>query len=165
MPTKSSARLTKVLMAALSFVLVFAASVIGSLATFQNIPTWYAHLAKPGFTPPNWLFGPAWTLLYILMAVAFWRILTLHKGASGKGPAIFWFLIQLILNALWSVAFFGLHSPLYGLVVIGLMIIAIIITMIRFFRLDPWAGIMLVPYLAWVSFASALNAAIFFLNR
>lgn len=152
-------------MAIVAFVVVFAAGAAGSAATIPNIPTWYATLHKPSFTPPNWLFGPAWTLLYILMAIAFWRILTLPKDTAGKIKSIAWFIIQILLNALWSIAFFGMHSPLYGLVVIGLMLVAIFATVMSFLKIDRISGWLLIPYLAWVSFASALNAAVFLLNR
>lgn len=151
--------------AVLSAAIVLIAGAVGSLATLPNIPTWYAHLHKPAFTPPNWVFGPAWTTLYILMAVAFWRVLTLSNPPRGKGVAITAFLVQILLNAFWSIAFFGLHAPLYGLIAIGCLLMAIITTMVAFAPLDRWASILLVPYVLWVLFASALNAAVFWLNR
>lgn len=152
-------------MALLALVVVFSASAIGSLATFANIPTWYAHLAKPGFTPPNWLFGPVWTPLYLLMALAFWRVLALAAPLKGKPIAIGVFIVQIMLNALWSIAFFGLHSPLLGLMVIGVLLIAIIATIAAFYPLDRAAAFLMTPYLAWVAFASALNLGVFLLNR
>jgi benzodiazapine receptor len=151
--------------ALLALAVVFSAALIGNIATFPNIPGWYAGLEKPGFTPPNWLFGPVWTMLYIIMAFAFWRILEAPSRSPGKSTAVTWFLIQMALNAAWSVAFFGLHSPGLGLIVIGGMILAIVMTMLSFARLDRLAALILLPYLAWVCFASALNAAIFILNR
>ncbi|MBZ6077698.1 TspO/MBR family protein [Microvirga puerhi] len=143
---------------------VAAAGVLGTIATTPNIPTWYAGLAKPGFTPPNWLFGPVWTLLYALMAYALWRILSLPSDRPGRRTAIAAFFVQLVLNALWSWAFFGAHSPLAGLVVIAALLIAIIATIHAFWPLDRTAAGLLVPYLAWVIYATALNAAIWRLN-
>lgn len=150
-------------MAILAIVVVFSASAIGGYVTYPAIAGWYAGLIKPAFTPPNWLFGPVWTLLYILMAVGFWRVLT-RREATGRAQAILWFLIQMALNASWSVAFFGLRSPVAGLLVIALLLIAIVMTILRFWRVDRQAAWLLSPYLLWVSFASALNLAIFWLN-
>jgi tryptophan-rich sensory protein len=138
---------------------------IGSFATIPNIPGWYAGLDKPSFTPPNWAFGPAWTVLYVLMGISFWRILNTANGSPGRRTAIGVFIVQLTLNALWSVAFFGLHSPLFGLVVIFAMIAAIVATIFAFWPLDRIAGLLMLPYLAWVAFASALNLSVFLLNR
>lgn len=143
---------------------VAAVAVSASLVTQPNIPTWYAGLAKPGFTPPNWAFPVAWTLLYTLMAYALWRILSLPKGAPGRAGAITAFFMQLALNGLWSFAFFGAQSPLAGLVVIAALIVAIIVTIITFGRLDRMAALLLVPYLAWVAYASVLNGAVWRLN-
>jgi benzodiazapine receptor len=140
------------------------AGLIGSLFTTTAIPTWYAGLQKPSFTPPNWAFAPAWITLYILMAVA--AFLIWRKGLEQKGvrPALIIFLIQLVLNTLWSIVFFGLESPLYGIVVIIALWIAILLTMIKFFKLSTIAGALLTPYIAWVSFAAVLNVAIWTLN-
>jgi len=140
------------------------AGLIGSVFTTPAIPTWYAALQKPAFTPPNWLFAPAWLTLYLLMAIAafiIWR-----KGLAPKDVklALLIFAIQLILNALWSVAFFGLKSPLAGVIVIALLWVAILFTILRFFRLSVPAGALLLPYILWVSFAAALNIAIWQLN-
>jgi len=140
------------------------AGLIGSVFTTPAIPTWYAALQKPAFTPPNWLFAPAWLTLYLLMAIAafiIWR-----KGLAQKEVklALLIFAIQLILNALWSVAFFGLKSPLAGVIVIALLWVAILFTILRFFRLSVPAGALLLPYILWVSFAAALNIAIWQLN-
>jgi tryptophan-rich sensory protein len=143
---------------------VVAVSVAGSLVTTPNIPNWYAGLAKPGFTPPNWLFGPVWTTLYIMMAYAVWRILSLPKEQPGRTAAFTTFFVQLALNCLWSFAFFGAHSPLAGLVVIAALIVSILATIRAFWPLDRIAAWLLVPYLAWVSYATALNGAIWHLN-
>ena len=140
------------------------AGVIGSLATSPNIPTWYAALEKPAFTPPSWLFAPAWITLYLLMAIAAFLIWRKGLVEEGVKSALVIFLVQLVLNALWSVVFFGLHSPLYGMVVILVLWIAILLTIIRFFRLSTAAGVLLLPYILWVSFASILNISIWVLN-
>jgi len=140
------------------------AGAIGSVFTTSAIPTWYATLQKPFFTPPNWLFAPAWITLYILMAIAVFLIWRQGLGRKGVKSALVIFLVQLVLNALWSVVFFGLQSPLYGMVVILALWVAILLTIIRFFKLSTAAGALLLPYILWVSFASALNIAIFMLN-
>ena len=140
------------------------AGVVGSVFTTKAIPTWYAALEKPAFTPPNWLFAPAWITLYVLMGVSAFFI---WRGGLGNRPvriSLIVFLVQLVLNALWSVIFFGLESPLYGIVVIVLLWIAILVTMLRFFKLSTTAGVLLIPYLLWVTFATALNVSIFVLN-
>lgn len=140
------------------------AGLIGSLFTTAAIPTWYAGLQKPLFTPPNWAFAPAWITLYVLMAVA--AFLIWRKGLDQKGVrfALIIFLIQLVLNTLWSIVFFGLESPFYGIMVIIALWIAILLTTIRFFKLSTIAGALLTPYIGWVSFAAALNVAIWMLN-
>jgi benzodiazapine receptor len=140
------------------------AGLIGSLATTPNIPTWYATLEKPVFTPPSWLFAPAWITLYLLMAVAAFLIWRKGLAHDGVKCALTLFLVQLVLNALWSVVFFGLQSPLYGMVVILALWIAILLTIIKFFRLSVAAGSLLLPYILWVSFASVLNISIWVLN-
>lgn len=137
---------------------------LGNLATMPNIPTWYAGLVKPSFTPPNWLFGPAWTLLYVLMAYALWRILSLPRETPGRTAAITAFFVQLALNGLWSWAFFAAHSPIAGLMVIVALVVAVIVTIRLFWPLDRVAGALLLPYLAWICFATALNGAIWQLN-
>lgn len=144
---------------------VVAAGLLGSFATTPNIPTWYASLVRPGFTPPNWLFAPVWTILYAMMAFAAWRILSLPAGAPGRRGALAAFFVQLALNALWSFAFFAAHSPAAGLVVILALVAAILETIRRFRPLDGIAAGLLVPYLAWVAYATALNVAIWWLNR
>jgi translocator protein len=144
---------------------VLAASSIGSFATVRAIPTWYKGLAKPSFNPPAWLFGPAWTVLYLMMAVAAWLVWKQGIGAAGVKIALAMFLVQLVLNCLWSILFFGLRSPLAGLVDIVVLWLAILATIVLFFRVSVPAGILLLPYIAWVSFAAVLNAAILRLNR
>ncbi|ESQ79436.1 TspO/MBR family protein [Asticcacaulis sp. YBE204] len=144
--------------------LVAAAGGIGSAATLPNIPDWYAGLSKPAFTPPNYVFGPAWTVLYVLMALAFFRVLTRPARAPFRISAVAWFVGQVVLNALWSVAFFGFRSPLVGLFVIAALIVGIVGTATAFWRIDRPAALLLIPYLLWVFFASALNLGVCLLN-
>jgi len=146
-----------------SIVIVFFAGFIGSLATTPNIASWYSNLDKPFFTPPNWLFGPVWTLLYLLMAISLYLVLT-TRATHSKKHAYTLFVAQLILNTLWSVVFFGLHQPWLAFVIILLLLFGIIFTMSSFRTVRPMAAYLLVPYLLWVSFAACLNLAIAILN-
>lgn len=147
----------------LCLVVCFAAAAIGSAATLPNIQGWYEGLQKPGFTPPNALFAPVWTLLYILMAVALWRMLLRAEGRIRLRAAGI-FAVQLMLNALWSVVFFGWHAIGAALAVIVLLEIAIVATIDSFRRIDRVAAWLLVPYAVWVGYASLLNLAILMLN-
>ncbi|MCJ7653801.1 MAG: tryptophan-rich sensory protein [Dehalococcoidia bacterium] len=148
-----------------SIIACLAAGAVGSIFTRQAIPTWYATLEKPAFNPPNWLFAPVWTLLYIMMGVA--AFLVWRKGLDNRQVrvALIVFLVQLVLNALWSVAFFGLESPLYGLIVIATLWVAILFTVLKFYRISLAASVLMWPYLLWVSFAAVLNSSIWLLNR
>lgn len=150
---------------ALSVLPILASSVAGSWITTRNIPTWYSTVEKPWFNPPNWLFGPVWTALYIAMAYAIWRILSLPEDTPGRRLAIGLFFAQLFLNASWSFAFFGANSPLLGLFVIVPLLALIAATLVSFWSLDRIAGLLFVPYLAWVGYATLLNGAIWWLNR
>jgi tryptophan-rich sensory protein len=143
---------------------VLAASLLGGLFTGPAIPGWYAGLVKPSFNPPNWVFGPVWTLLYAMMAYAFFRILRLPAGTPGRSTAIVVFAGQLILNAGWSGAFFALQSPAAGLLVILPLLGLILLTIRLFLALDRVAGWLLLPYALWVSFATLLNFALWRLN-
>lgn len=134
---------------------------IGSLASMDAIPTWYATINKPSWNPPNWVFGPVWTILYIMMAVAAWRVWLTHDRVK---PALTLFFIQLAFNLAWSLIFFGLRSPGGALIEVVPFWAAILATMLAFFGRDKWAGLLFVPYLAWVSFAAVLNFAIWRLN-
>jgi translocator protein len=145
----------------LALVLIVGAA--GSVVTMPKIPAWYAGLNKPFFSPPNWVFGPVWTLLYIMMAVAAWRVWLVRK-LEQRNQALMLFAIQLALNAFWSPAFFGFEAPRAALVVIAALLLAIALTTLRFFALDRIAGWLFVPYLCWVAFATALNGAIVMLN-
>ena len=148
----------------ISLVACQCAGLVGSIFTSPAIPTWYAALEKPPFSPPNWLFAPAWVTLYLLMGVA--AFLVWRQGFSKEGvkSALVIFLVQLVINALWSVVFFGLKSPIAGVAVIVFLWIAILVTILKFFRLSVVAGSLLIPYILWVSFATALNIAIWMLN-
>jgi benzodiazapine receptor len=133
---------------------------VGGVATAPAIPGWYAHLAKPSFNPPNWLFGPVWSLLYAMMAVAAWRVV--RQGKAWRELAAY--LLQLVLNLGWSLVFFGAHRIGAALVEIGCLWLAIAVTLALFWRRDRPAGLLLAPYLAWVSFAALLNFALWRLN-
>ncbi len=139
-------------------VLCFGAAAIG--ARFKP-GAWYAGLRKPSWTPPNWLFAPVWTLLYALMAVSAWLVWR-EAGASGEAGL---FVLQLALNAAWSWLFFGLHRPGLAFADIVALWLAILATLVAFWAVRPLAGWLLVPYLAWVTYASTLNAAVWRLNR
>ncbi len=145
-------------------VLSLATGFLGSLATSRSVDTWYVTLNKPAFTPPGWLFGPVWTLLYILMGIAAFLVWKSEGLKSRKNPALGIFFFQLLLNLLWSVFFFGLQAPALALADIFFLWLAIIIMMAFFFKLSKAAGYLLVPYLLWVSFASVLNISIVVLN-
>jgi benzodiazapine receptor len=143
-----------------------AAGAIGSLAVVDpGFNSWYTALQKPGFMPPSWVFGPVWTVLYLLMGVAAFLVWQRGLGTRLVRTALLWFLVQLALNAAWTPVFFGLHRIGLALVVIALLWAAILVTMYYFFRVTRPAGMLLVPYLLWVSFAAVLNAAIWHLNR
>lgn len=147
----------------LFLLLCFGVAALGSMATARSIGDWYADIRKPAWNPPNWLFGPVWTLLYASMAVAAWLV-WMRAGWSGTHAAFALFALQLGLNALWSWLFFGLQNPGAALVDMGLLWLSILLTLIAFWRIAPAAGWLLVPYLGWVTFAAALNAAIWRLN-
>lgn len=140
------------------------AGLIGSIFTKPAIPTWYATLEKPFFTPPNWLFAPAWITLYVLMGIAAFLIWRKGLNREGVKPALLIFLVQLALNALWSVVFFGFKSLLGGVIVIAVLWVAILFTILKFFHLSNAAGALLLPYILWVSFATALNISVLVLN-
>ncbi len=150
---------------AASVVLCLLAGFVGSIFTTPKIDGWYASIHRPSFTPPGWLFGPVWTLLYVLMGIALY--LVWRKGLAAKGVkiALAVFLVQLALNALWSFAFFGAESPLAGLVVIVALWGMIAASIAAFAPVSRAAAALLVPYILWVSFATILNASIYLLNR
>ena len=143
----------------------FAAAGLGGLATSSVTSDWYAGLNKPSFQPPGWLFGPAWTVLYTLMAIALFLVWRSGAAPSLVRPALVVFAIQLVLNVLWSVLFFAVKQPMLGLIEIVLLWVAILLTIVRFLPVSRVAAILMVPYILWVSFATVLNAAIVVLNR
>lgn len=145
-----------------SILVSLAAGGIGSLATMPNIPTWYAELAKPLLNPPNWVFGPVWTVLYILMGISL--ALVILKSGKNKKRAYVWFAVQLALNTIWSLIFFGLQQPWLGVLIIITLLVSIVMTMRQFSNVSPPAMWLLVPYIAWVSFASYLTIGIAVLN-
>lgn len=144
---------------------VVAVSLLGNAVTLPQIPGWYATISKPPFNPPNWVFGPVWTLLFALMAFSVYRILRLPAGTSGKAGALAAYHVQLALNLAWSCVFFGLNSPLGGILVIVPFLAMILVTIALFRPLDRLAANLQWPYVAWVSFASLLNVSIWWLNR
>lgn len=145
-------------------VLTEAIGLAGTPFTSAAIPTWYATLSKPFFSPPNWLFGPVWTTLYALMGISLYLVWQRGIKKPQVKQAVMVFGVQLFLNFMWSVLFFGLHSPILGLIGIFMLAATIILSMKLFYPLSKWATYLLVPYIAWVSFATLLNLAIFFLN-
>ncbi len=147
-------------MLVLFLIVVFSVSVIGGLFTASSVGTWYEGLARPSWRPPNWLFGPVWTLLYAMMAVSAWLV----WKKAGFGPALLMFAVQLLINGIWSPVFFGAQSLGGGLVVIVALWFAIVGTIAMFWPVSLAAALLLLPYLAWVSFATVLNAAIWRMN-
>lgn len=141
----------------------YAAAAIGSAWTMPSIPTWYAGLAKPPWTPPNWVFGPVWSVLYTLMAVAAWLVWR-RGGLAAQRVPLALFAIQLVLNIGWSAVFFSQHLPAAGLAVIVLLWLAILATALAFRRVTPLAAWLLVPYVLWVAYAITLNYGILVRN-
>lgn len=149
-----------------SLIICLAAGFIGSQFTAPNVPGWwYAGLAKPSFNPPSWLFAPVWTVLYIMMGFSLFLVWRHGLAARAVRVALVVFLLQLALNAFWSLAFFGLHSPLAGFIVILSLWVLIVATIVLFASISKTAAWLLVPYILWVSFASVLNGTIYYLNR
>jgi len=147
-----------------SIIICQMAGIIGSVFTTPAITTWYANINKPSFNPPNWLFAPVWTTLFLLMGIALFLIW--KKGLNRKDvkTAFSVFMFHLVLNTLWSILFFGLKSPFAAFIEIIFLWIFILISIILFFRISKIAAYLLIPYIFWVSFASVLNFAIWRLN-
>ena len=142
---------------------VFACLAIGGLSgwvTSTSVASWYPTITKPPFNPPAWVFGPVWTTLYVMMAVAAWRV----WRKMGWGKPLYLFIAQLVLNSLWSFLFFGMQSPTWALIDIVPLLALILLTIATFWPIDRIAGGLLMPYAAWVSFATLLNASIWWLN-
>jgi len=145
-------------------VLCLSAGGIGSFFTETSIDSWYSTLRKPPYNPPNWVFGPVWTILYVLMGISFYKIWMVDLRLRANRTQLVLFLAQLILNSLWSIVFFGLEELLLGFGVILCLWALIASTIISFNRLSNGAAILLIPYLMWVSFAALLNYSILVLN-
>ena len=139
---------------------------LSGMVTRDSITTWYPTLVKPSFNPPNWIFAPVWTILYIMMGVAGGMVWNrMEQDAESVKKAFMFFIIQLALNAIWSLLFFYLHNPFLSLIEIVLLWLLIFETYTQFKKIDKVAGMLLIPYLAWVSFAMVLNGSIWWLNR
>lgn len=147
-----------------SILIVFFGAALGSVATSTELTTWYASLAKPAWNPPSWLFGPVWTILYVLMGIALFLVWREGLDRRDVRYAILIFAVQLGLNIAWSLVFFGLHSIWGGLVVIFILWLAIWANIVAFYIISKPAGLILIPYLIWVSIASYLNYTIYLLN-
>ncbi len=141
----------------------FGAALAGSAFTAPSVPEWYEGLVKPSFTPPSWLFGPIWSVLYLAMAIAGWLVWLRHRNIA-VALALALFGGQLVLNALWSILFFGLQAPGIALVEILTLWAMIFATLLSFWKISTIAGWLFVPYLAWVSFATILNFEIWRFN-
>ena len=149
-----------------AFVLVsFLAAGLGSAATTSAITTWYPTIAKPSWNPPNGIFAPVWTTLFVLMSVAAWRAWRAASTPATAGQTLALYGAQLVLNVLWSVLFFTLHRPGLALIEILLFLVLLVTLQVRFARTDRLAGLLWAPYVAWVSFATFLNGTIWWLNR
>jgi len=142
----------------------FGAAALGGLFTSAGLDTWYDQLKLPSFSPPDWLFGPVWTALYAMMAVAAWLVWREAGWRGGRGPLTLFFA-QLTLNVAWSAIFFGLQRPGWATIELALLWLAILATTVAFHRFSRWAAGLMLPYLAWVGFAGVLNVSIWWLNR
>lgn len=142
----------------------FLAGAIGSFFTSSSIPGWYQNINKPFFNPPNWIFGPVWTVLFLMMGISLYLIWKKETPKKIKRIAISIFAVQLLFNTLWSIAFFGLKSPFLGLIIIIILLFLIAVNIFKFYKISKEAGILLIPYIIWVSFAFILNFAIWKLN-
>ncbi len=158
--------MNKYIKIAIALLVCLAVGYSASTVTTPSVESWYPTLIKPIFNPPNWIFMPMWTLLYILMAVAaglVWDKIKEQNEAVKK--ALLFFIIQLTLNAIWSYLFFGLKNPLLALIEIALLWLMIYETYLKFTKINKTAGYLLIPYMAWVAFAAILNASIWWLNK
>jgi benzodiazapine receptor len=145
-------------------ILCLAVSAVGGAITATSVDTWYQALEKPPFNPPDWVFAPVWTALYILMGIAAWRVWRLRSFVN-SGKALSTFAVQLGLNLAWSFLFFGLQRIDLALGEIFILLIAIIVNTIMFLRIDRLAGLMFVPYVVWVTYATILNTSLWLLNE
>ena len=147
----------------ISILIAQAAGLIGSIFTITSLESWYQTINTPSWNPPSWLFGPVWTLLYLSMSISLYLIWNQKDGVKTKTALIF-FAIQLGLNTLWSIVFFGMRLPSAAFVEILILLIFIVLTIIKFFSISKVSAYLLIPYLLWVSFASLLNLYIVRLN-
>lgn len=143
--------------------LCLSVGIIGGFATNSSVTTWYPTLMKPTWTPPSWVFGPVWTVLYVLIALCGWLIY-MQPSSPARSKALLFFGIQLVLNLIWSPLFFGLQSPLLGLITIVLLWIAILATLFSLWKVSRLAAALWLPYTIWVTYALTLNAAIYVMN-
>ncbi|WP_421813064.1 TspO/MBR family protein [Flagellimonas sp.] len=148
----------------ISVLICLAIGFLSSIATQSSVNDWYLTLNKPSFTPPNWLFAPVWTALYIMMGVAAGIVWSKGYHHVWVKTALYHFVFQLLLNALWSIVFFGLKNPLGGMVIILALLTMIILTIKWFKVISKPAALLMIPYVLWVAFASALNYKIWELN-
>ena len=155
---------TKAIGLIVSIAICFAFAGLGSAATTPGLADWYASLAKPTWNPPNWIFAPVWSTLFLMMAVAAWLVWC-RSGLKGSRAAMLSFGVQLLLNVAWSFLFFWLQSPSMALVEIAILWLAIAVTIRLFFNHSKIAAWLMAPYLCWVSFAAFLNFTIWSLNR
>jgi tryptophan-rich sensory protein len=153
----------KIRLLEICIIVCFVAAFIGSVFTISNIPTWYASIKKPELTPPNWVFGPVWTTLYILMGIALYLVLEKGWNEKTKLPVAV-FALQLVLNTVWSILFFGYNLLFFAFIEIILLWLAIIATILLFNRVSRKAALLLVPYILWVSIASYLTYSVWVLN-
>jgi len=149
----------------LSLLICQAAGFLGSLVTTPSIPIWYASLEKPSFSPPNWVFSPVWITLYALMGISLYLLWRQDIKTPKVRIALFFFIVQLILNVCWSMIFFGLKLSFLAFIEILLLWAAILLTMVKALKVSKIAGILLLPYILWVSFAAVLNFFLWYLNR
>jgi tryptophan-rich sensory protein len=158
--------MNKISRVAIVVVICLVVGYVSGMVTRTSITTWYPTLVKPSFNPPNWIFAPVWTSLYVMMGVAagfIWNQITTQKAAVTK--ALQFFTIQLVLNALWSYLFFGLHNLMLATIEVVLLWLMIFETYSQFAKINKTASYLMLPYLAWVSFASVLTASILWLNK
>ena len=157
-------RLKSLVRLVISLVMCLGVGIIGARVTRPEIPTWYADIIKPSWTPSPLVFPIAWTALYILMAVSFWKLWENEPRSAARSSAIVWFLVQLVLNAAWSPIFFSWHGTKTALVTIVALLLAIGMTISFASRVDRVAAYLLVPYVAWVAYATTINAGVVALN-
>lgn len=153
------------LLLAICIIACLAIGFLGSFFTTTGPGSWYESIKKPSFNPPGWIFGPVWTLLYILMGISLYLILKQGLATPMIKTAVLIFGAQLVLNLLWSGLFFGLHSPLFAAIEIIMLWVFILLTIMYFFPLSRPAAYLLIPYILWVTFAAILNISIYMLNR